>query len=138
MQPNRIKVEDDTGLPHVLQPGDGPIATGLDIKTLTTVGAGSVLAPSLAGGILHRTGPTGAFADTLPTGTEMDAAFPKAQIGEIVQCYYINGVAFASTITANTDMTLGAATANNVIAASTGRTLMFKRTAANTWVCYVV
>lgn len=135
--PYRQKIEDNSGIPRLAQPGDGPILN-LKPTALTTVGAGTLLANLLTSGLLVRTGPGAAFADTIDTGANLDIAFPYMQVGDSISLWYICSVAFACTITAAAGVTLGSAAANNVIAASTGRLLVLRKTATATYVLYVV
>jgi len=135
--PNRMMVKDSTGIPRAAMPGDGPLLN-LKPTALTTVGAGALLAALLLTGMILRTGPTGAYADTIDTGANLDTAFPNLEVGESIFLFFVNSVAFACTITAAAGVTLGSATANNVIAASTGRLLMLRKTATATYVLYVI
>lgn len=122
--------------PRPMQKGDGWMAF-LAPSTLTTVGAGTLLAALLATGHLHRTGPTAGFADTIDTGVNIDAAFPNLQIGDHILVRYIASVAFAATITAAAGVTLKTAAANNVIAASTSAFLLLYKTGVGTYDLYV-
>lgn len=136
MIPNRLMIQ-DAGIARVAAKGDGPVLN-LGASTLTTVGAGTLLAAKLSSGLLLRTGPTGAYADTVDTAANIDTAFPHLQKGDTFDVYYSNSVAFASTITAAAGVTLKTATANNVVAASTGRLLHFEKTAAGAYDLYVI
>jgi len=133
----RVMLYDDANLPRLSQAGDG-IFDNIKPTALATVGAGTLLAGLLTSGMLLRTGPTGAYADTIDTGANLDTAFPNMKVGDSIGLYYVNSVAFASTITAATGVTLGSATANNVIAASTGRRLHLVKTGTATYVLYVI
>lgn len=133
----KVKVDDGSSIPRMSQAGDGLLMYPKP-TALTTAGAGTLLANLLLTGMLLRTGPTGAYADTIDTGANLDIAFPNMQIDETINLLYINSVAFASTITAATGVTLGSASANNVIAASTGRILVLRKTAVATYILYVV
>ena len=125
------------GLAQPLKKGDGP-ALNLGASTLTTVGAGTLLAALLSTGLLLRTGPTGGYLDTLDTGANIDAAFPYLAVGDTFDVYYSNSVAFVSTITASAGITLKTAAANNAVAASTGRLLHFEKTGVATYDVYVI
>ena len=135
--PYRQKIEDNSGISRMAQPGDGPILN-LSPTALTTAGAGTILAILLATGLIVRTGPAGAVADTIDTGANLDIAFPNMQIGDSIALWYIVSVGFAITITAATGVTLGSAAANNVIAANTGRMLVLRKTAVATYILYVI
>lgn len=83
------------------------------VGTLTTAGAGSITGAILANNIINRTGPTGAVADTFDTASNILAAVPGCQQGDSWRVKYINTVAFALTLTANTGVTItGNATVN--------------------------
>jgi len=137
MRPNRVLVQDELFVTRIAQNGDG-LLTFPSISVLTTVGAGTLLAALLGSGVLHRTGPTAGYADTVDTGANLDTAYPNLKVGDSIHVLYINGVAFASTITAATGVTLKTATANNVVAASTGRQLLFIKTGVGTYDLYVI
>jgi len=134
--PNRSNVYDN-GLARVARKGDGP-SLNLGASKLTTVGAGTLLAALLSSGLLLRTGPTGAYADTIDTAAHIDTAFPNLQVGDTFDVFYSNSVAFASTITVAAGITLQTAAANNVVAASTGRLLHFEKTGAGAYDLYVI
>lgn len=85
---------------------------------LATVGAGAITAAMLLSGLLMRTGPTGAYADTTATATEILAAMGKPAVGDSFEFTHVNGVAFACTLTAGAGVTLAGTTA---VAASTIR-----------------
>ncbi len=91
-----------------------PIQPGLGAKTaLGTVGAGAITAAMLISGLLMRTGPSGAYADTTPTAAVIVAALDNPQVGDSWDFIHVNGVAFACTLTAgDADVTLAGVTAN--------------------------
>jgi len=136
MIPNRSNIY-DSGMARVARKGDGP-NLNLGASTLTTAGAGTLLAALLSTGLILRTGPGGAFADTIDTAANIDAAFPNLQVGDTFDVFYSCSVAFASTITAAAGITLKTAAANNVVAASTGRILHFEKTGAGAYDLYVI
>lgn len=104
----------DGQLARTMVPGD-VLNTQEQVQTLTTAGAGTVTAQMLLSGILSRTGPTGAVADTFPTASALIAAL-SANGGYVgsgslspggslspnasFRVRYINNVAFALTATA--------------------------------------
>ncbi len=135
--PLKIKVNDKTRIPRDAVNGDGLIMYPAP-TALTTAGAGTLLAALLASGLLVRTGPGGAVADTIDTGANLDIAYPDMQVGDTLSLFYTNGVAFAITITAAAGVTLGTAANNNVIAANTGRLLILRKTGVATYVLYVI
>jgi hypothetical protein len=136
MIPNRVNTYEG-GIARVAHKGDGP-TLNLGASKLTTAGAGTLLAALLATGMLLRTGPAGAYADTVDTGANIDAAFPNLGVGDTFDVFYSCSVAFAATITAAAGITLRTAAANNVIAASTGRLLHFEKTGVATYDLYVI
>lgn len=130
-------MQDEQGIGRWSKNGDGNFDR-CAITNLTTAGAGTILAALLNTGIIFRTGPTGAVADTVDTGANMDAAFPNLVVGDALRVKYINNVAFALTITAATGITLKTAAALNAIAASTCRELFFIKTGVATYDLYVM
>lgn len=101
---------------------------GYPVSTsITTVGAGTLTAASLTGGIVARTGPVAAFTDTSSSGALLDAALPNNNnIAWMVQ--YKNFTAFAATITGGTGVTVSGRTV--VPANSIGNYLITKSTTA--------
>jgi hypothetical protein len=129
----------DGGLQRRAYPGDVISAAELINSTLTTVGAGTILAAQVVSGIINRTGPTGAFTDTTDTSQNIISAMignynyntssvtgvsngNGAQIGTTFRLSYINSVAFAMTLAAGTGVTLGS---NVNIAASSVKDYLF-------------
>lgn len=96
--------------------------------------AATVTASALLGGILTGT-PTAAIAYTLPTGTNMDAAFQDLQTNQSFEWSVINLAAatYAITITANTGHTV---VGNMAVAANTSGSFLTRKTAANTFITY--
>lgn len=88
------------------------------IGALTTVGSGTILAATLAQGILNRTGPVGGFTDTTDTATNILAAIGGNLAQGIVQpgttwrFRYINTVAQAMTFAAGVGVVAGIGTLN--------------------------
>ncbi len=102
-------------------------------QSLTTVGAGALTAALLApGGVIQRTGPTGAYAETLATGAQMDAAYPEIEVGQSFRVTFSNRVAFIATLTAATGM---AAVVGSVVAipASVTVDIILTKTGVATW-----
>lgn len=81
----------------------------------TTVGDSTLTVASILSGIVNRSGPVGAYADTLPTVAQLLAACPQLSVGDSFTFLLRNTVAQANTITAGTGWTLGS---NTAIAAS--------------------
>lgn len=90
----------------------------LSVNAVTTVGAATLSAANLVGGVIMRSGSTAAYTDTTDTATNIVAAIPNAQIGTSFRLRIVNSVAFIDTIAAGTGVTLSGTTA---IAASTYR-----------------
>ncbi len=123
--------------PQVLNAGfatgnyPGPALENKLISSLTTAGDGAVLAATVLGGILNRTGPGAGFADTFPTADDIVSMLDNPQVGDSWTFVYRNGVAQAMTYTTNTGLVAGIGTLN--VAASKTRhyqftVLSYKRT----------
>lgn len=104
----------DASLQRTMVPGD-VLNTQEVIATLATAGAGAVLPQHMITGLLSRTGPGGAVADTVPTASSLvNSLLPNGGYvgggattpGGVLtpnasfRWRYINNVAFAITITA--------------------------------------
>lgn len=85
-----------------------PIAT-----PLVTVGAGTILAAGIAGGITTRSGSTSAFTDTTDTAANIiSAAFgPNPIIGDTTLYTYVNNTVALATLTGGTGVTVSGQTA---------------------------
>lgn len=121
----------DNGFVRDVNNGD-VVAGGEVIGVLGTVGAGNITAQLLTSySILSRTGPVGAYADTVPTAADIIAALAingqTPNPGSTHRLRILNTVAFVNTITTNTGITLSGTTA---IAASSWRDFLI--TLANT------
>ena len=92
----------------------------------STVGDSTLTAASLLAGVINRTGPVGAYADTLPTVNQLVAACPQLSERDSFTFLFRNTVAQANTITAGTGWTLGS---NTSIAASLVREFLVTMTA---------
>lgn len=78
--------------------------------TISTVGAGTLTAAGLVGGIILRSGSTAAYTDTTATAAQIVAAVPVAYIGKTFRITIQNTVAFAETLAAGTGVTLAGLT----------------------------
>jgi hypothetical protein len=108
-------------------------------KALTTFGAGAqtlTAANLLGGAIEHTVG--AAVADTTDTGANLDTAIPNVANGDTIECYLTIIGAFTVTLTAAAGITIKGTTALLGTAAGKTAHLIFRRTAASTWTCYVV
>lgn len=85
------------------------------ITTLSTVGAGTITAAGIAGGITSRTGAqsTTPFTDTTDTATNIIAALPNAHIGQSFEYTYQNTTNAVATLTGGTGVTVSGITALN-------------------------
>jgi len=73
----------------------------------TTVGAATLSAAALVGGVITRSGSTADYTDTTPTATAIIDALPiPAVIGQSWELLIKNTVAFAETLAAGTGVTL--------------------------------
>ena len=78
-----------------------PLTTSplLSSTALTTVGAGTITAAGIAGGVTNRTVSTAAFNDTTDTAANIIAALPNANIGQsIIYTYFNNTLGVATLI----------------------------------------
>ena len=115
----------DNGLQRQVQQGDVLAGGEVINSSLTTVGAGTILAALMTAGIVNRSGPTGAYTDTtdsaqniinqllssayVGTGVTVggQSAGAGVQAGTTFRLRYINSVAFAMTLAAGSGVTLG-------------------------------
>lgn len=98
-----IRVSGGRGLStEFINPGDTLLTPDI-FSTLTTAGAGSILANAMLTGLLYRTGPAGAYADTFDTAanilTALAGNLPNGPIvpGLSFKLRHINSVAFIGT-----------------------------------------
>lgn len=73
---------------------------------ISTAGAGTLTAAALVGGVITRTGPSGAFSDATDTAVAIVAALTAYVAGESQYVQIRNTTAFAQTITAGSGVTL--------------------------------
>jgi len=121
MSQNKARIDGSANDVRMQQPNE-IVCSMLKYVGLATIGDGAVSAVALLSGILNRTGPTAAYADTLPTADAVLAAAPTLGVGDSFSLIVRNTVAFANTITTNTGMILGT---NTAIAASLVREFLF-------------
>jgi hypothetical protein len=76
------------------------------ITNLTTVGAGTILAAAIVGGVLNRTGPTAAAVDTTDTAALIIAAVSGGYVGQSWEFTHYNNSLGACTVTAGTGVTV--------------------------------
>jgi hypothetical protein len=82
------------------------------VTALTTVGAGTITAAGVAGGVTTRSGSTSAFTDTTDTAANIIAAVwgSAALIGDTDEYTYVNNTVAAATLTGGTGVTVSGAT----------------------------
>ncbi len=73
---------------------------------ITTVGAGTLTAASIVGGVITRSGSTAAYTDTTDTAAAIIAAVPGYVVGQTWSLTIDNTVAFAETLAGGTGVTL--------------------------------
>jgi hypothetical protein len=78
---------------------------------IATVGAGTLTAAGIVGGLILRTGSTGAYTDTTDTAANIIAALHGAAIGQSFELTIQNNVGFVETLTGGTGVTLSGFTA---------------------------
>lgn len=82
------------------------------VTNLNTVGAGTITAAGIAGGITARGGAQSstAFTDTTDTATNLQAALPNANVGQAMTYIYQNNTNAPATITGGTGVTVSGVT----------------------------
>lgn len=111
---------------NVLTPGFSPLNTAL-----ATVGAGTLTAAALLGGVITRTGSVTAFTDTTSNGTLLDSALGLNAITGFSRTIQIkNNTAFADTIAGGTGVTVSGRT---VVTPNSVATFLLTRTGTATY-----
>ncbi len=87
-------------------------------------------AATLASGFLVHTSASGGGTLTVDTGANLDTAFPEWQIGETMECHYLNDGNQTVTLTGASGTT---ALSAQTIATLQGRMIVFLKTAAQTY-----
>lgn len=98
----------DAGTPRQVTTGD-IIAGAEAYNTYSWAGSGTLFGYLLAGNILKRVAPTGAYTDTVDTSANILAAISptgSVQAGTTWRFKYINTAAFAMTLATNTGVTI--------------------------------
>jgi len=109
--------------------GIGRGLTRVDVDAQNAV----LLAATLASGLLVHTSVTGGGTLTTDTAVNLDAAFPEWQIGETMECSYVNDGDQTVTLTGDTGVTRVSA---QTIATLQGRRIVFLKTAASTYIVW--
>lgn len=110
---------------------EGESAGGLEITPLATVGAGSLTAAGIVGGITTRSGAQSntAFTDTTVAASAIIAAMPEPDVGDAFIYRYVNNTDATATLAGGSGVTLAAA-----VPANTTATFYAQYTAADTMV----
>lgn len=74
--------------------------------SITTVGAGTLTAAALLGGLITRTGPVAAYTDTTDTAAAIVALLGTLNVGATFNVIIKNATAFTQTLAAGTGVTL--------------------------------
>lgn len=111
---------------NVLTPGFSPLNTAL-----ATIGAGTLTAAALLGGVITRTGSIAAYSDTTSNGTLLDSALATNAITGFSRVVQIkNNVAFAETIVGGVGVTVSGRT---VVPGNSVGTFLLTRTGTATY-----
>lgn len=107
-------------------------------ETLSVVDVDSqhatLLAATVAAGILTHNSKTGAGNLTMDTGANYEAAFPGLQVGECLRCYYVNRGDQTVTLQVATGVTLG--DVGQTVATNESCEILLRKTATDTFVAY--
>ena len=117
MSQNRAQLDKGANNVQAAQNGDITMSQ-MNFNNVRVVGAYTLSAAHVLGGIINRTGPTAGYTDTFPSALELLQACPQLSVGDSFELIIINTVAFANTVAAGAGIVLGA---NTAIAASTVR-----------------
>lgn len=97
MSMNRAQV--DRGANNVSAAGVGDaLMSQIGVVGIATVGSGAWTAAGMLAGCIERTGPTGAYGDTLETANNLMLAAPHLSVGDTFEFLVRNTVAFANTV----------------------------------------
>lgn len=95
----QVRGQVDSGMNNVRQQGPGDVVMAQEqVVAITTVGNGVISAAGMMAGIIDRSGPTGAYGDTLAVADDLMAANPNLSIGDTFKFTFRNTVAFANTV----------------------------------------
>lgn len=90
-------------------------------------------AATLASGLLVHSSTTAGGTLTVDTAANLDSAFPEWQIGETMECHYVNDGDQTVTLTGATGTTRVSA---QTITTLQGRRIVFLKTAASTYIVW--
>ena len=116
----------------------GRFAPLLSVTDFTTAGDFAITAAAIAGGIITRDPNGGARTDTFPTGALIETAIPGLPIGASFSCYYINTANGAEAITLAVATGVTISNVGQTIGQNEAALLLFRKTAADTFVCYIL
>lgn len=86
---------------------NGSLPGGTATNTaISTVGAGTLTAAGIVGGVITRSGSTAAYTDTTATAAQIVAALSGATVGQAWYLTICNTVAFPQTLSAGSGVTL--------------------------------
>lgn len=120
----------DAGANYIRAQGPGDsIMDQTQMVTISTAGTGVLTSAGMLSGLIERTGPAGAYADTLDTADNLMAANPALSTGDSFKFTVRNTVAFANTVAVAEGAEL--AGANTAIAASLVREYLLTVLATN-------
>lgn len=112
----------------------GPNGIGKGLAQVDVDGQNATLpAATLAAGLLVHTSVTAGGTLTVDTAANLDIAFPEWQIGETMECHYVNDGDQTVTLTGATGTTRVSA---QTIATLQGRRIVFLKTAASTYIVW--
>lgn len=112
----------------------GTLGAGNVLTSDTTVGAATLSAAEMVGGLIARSGSVAAFTDTTDTGTALDAALGNAAITGANWLLEIkNTTAFAETIAGGTGVTVSGRT---VVTPNSVGTYLLTRTGVGTYTMF--
>jgi hypothetical protein len=126
MSQNRTDINISGNQTRQQGPGDC-VMTEMKLTPVATVGNQVLAAGQVINGAILRTGPVGAYGDTLPDAAVLDLAVPDFNAGDSFELLFINTVAFANTLVAGLGVVLGI---NPTVAASSTRRFLFTCLAA--------
>src|SRR5580692_127229 len=102
---NYLGVEIDN-LPVIGQVAATTFCQNMVDTSITTVGAGTLTAAAIVGGVINRSGPTGAFNDTTDTAQNILAAVGLISVGQGFLFTINNTSSYTQTLVAGTGVTL--------------------------------
>lgn len=122
--------------------GDARIRESMGLADITAASDQTYTAAQIVAGLITRDPNGGARTDTTPTGTDLETEINAQGIAvansDTLRCYVINtaDAAEAITIAGGTGVTIS--NAGQTIGQNESAILLFRRTAANTFTCYII